>query len=193
MASDQNIADWTPRKKWWMDLLKSFCSFALVALLSVLVLDRYSALQAKLKTQADSAFQIRIDALREFRRATLMYERAAHSAFIDLYQWVGTQKTATMIRYEQDSYTGWNAAVEESLRTEDDAQLLKAIDDLQTAVRNRHVIYDTLVDERLRGTEDIRPGTQREEFEKKTENIATLRANALNRYEILVLKLPRER
>lgn len=193
MTSTPGIADWTPQKKWWMDLLKSFLSFALVAVASVLVLDRYAAGQAKLRMQADSAFQIRVDALREFRRATLTYEADARSAFIELYQWVGKQKTATMIRYEQDSYKGWKAAVEESLRTEDDVQLRETLHGFQAAIQSRHFLYDSLVDERLDGKEAILPWAEKEGFDKKSEEIAALRTRALTRYEDIVLKIPREK
>lgn len=185
---------WSPQKEWWMDLLKAFVSFAVIAFITSLVLDRYSERQAKRRSQDDAAFRLRVDALREFRRATLVYDVAAHSAFADLFQWKGKQKTDTMLHYEQDAFAGWKSAIEEALlREKDDNQLRDALSGLTNAVQKRHLIYDGLVDTRLDGDETtpIDPDSKRSEFKRLSQEISARRAQALDRFGFLVLQRPR--
>ena len=179
-----------------MDLLKSLISFALVAFITSVVLDRYAEQRSKLRVQDDAAFQLRVEALREFRRATMAYEVAALSAFVDLYQWQTMEKSATMLRYEQDTWSAWKAALEEvRFRQSDDPIVKEAVDRLTKAVEARHLIYDGFVNQHLdsKGAISIDPRPRRTEFDQLSQEIATYRAQIIERLETLVLQQPRRK
>jgi hypothetical protein len=187
---------WSPEKEWWMDLLKSLVSFVLVAFFTYIVIDRYTEQRSKLRVQDDAVFQVRVEALREFRRATMAYEVAALSAYVDLYQWQTMKKTATMLRYEQEAWSAWKAALEEvRFRQSDDPIVKDAVDSLTEAVNARHLIYDDFVNLHLdsKGLIPIYPGFRRTEFDHLSQEIATYRAQIIDRLETLILRQPRSK
>ena len=127
-----------------MDLVKSIVSFAVIAALTYLVLDRYSEGQAKRRSQEDAGFQLRIDALCEFRRATLAYQVAARSAFADLYQWRGKVRPRRCFITSRRRMSDGSAAIEEVRRVSDDRELRETMSHLQEAHPTSVITFTTI-------------------------------------------------
>jgi hypothetical protein len=98
------VEQWNPWFEWIMDLLKFAITFGVSALMTVLVINRVQERRARQRSRADALFQLQMDALREFRRTAATYEVAALSAYTDIYQWRGGEKTAAMQRYEGTAF-----------------------------------------------------------------------------------------
>lgn len=150
-------AQWTPWFEWWMDLLKFALTFGLSALASVLFINRIEERRARRRSREEALFQIQMEALREFHRTATAYEVAAGSAYTDLYQWKGKEKTGAMQRYENESYGEYSAALdrlehqcEKYSRAE--GKIFDLIGELRSRHAARHRIYDELVDYQLDST-----------------------------------------
>jgi hypothetical protein len=101
---------WSDAKKWGMDLLKSAITFTVAALVSLFVIDHIQEQRIQRKARADAAYTAKLKALEEFRLATVQYDIAADAAFASLFEWGTREKSAPMLRYEQDAFPKWVAA-----------------------------------------------------------------------------------
>jgi len=144
------VEQWNPWFEWIMDLLKFAITFGVSALMTVLVINRVQERRARQRSRADALFQLQMDALREFRRTAATYEVAALSAYTDIYQWRGGEKTAAMQRYEGTAFGDFTAALDGlGHRFEGNTKATQLIKDLRQAHKIRHKMYDRLVDLQL--------------------------------------------
>lgn len=172
--------DWSDSTKWKMDLVKSAVTFTVAALVSLVVFDKIQEWRVERKARADAFYAARLKSLEELRSATVAYDLAAHTAYTDLYEWKTRIKTASMLRYEQDSYPRWVLSLET-------VQLLFPTSggDVQRLVENaneRHKVYDTFVDKRLDNQKNIAkidPWAGRADFNKLSKTGAELRAGLI--------------
>lgn len=170
-----------------MDLLKSGITFTIAALVSLFLIDHIQEQRVQNKAKADAAYASRLKALADIRLATVQYDAAADAAFADLFQWSERQKTPAMVRYEQEAYPQWQAAVETAahLFPQQSAEISK----LAGVARKRHSIYDRLVDERLDSKEAfklVNPWPVRDEFKLLSDQLVTLRAELVTQLQAAV-------
>ena len=173
-------AGWSDGKKWRMDLLKSVIAFGVGALISLLVIEQIQYARAVAKAKEDAFYSVRLKALGDFRQSAVAYDLAAHSAYTDLYQWKDKIKTAAMLRYEQDAYPTWQLACETVLHLFPESKSPMA--QYQEKNKQRHALYDRLVDQRLDGTDEtpINPWVHRKNFDALTEEMATIRSQLIH-------------
>lgn len=185
--------DWTPWFAWLMDLVKFAITFTVGALITLGVIDRVQQARAKHHKLEDAVFQLQLSSLQEFRRATANYEVAAHSAYADLYQWVGKEKTVTMQWYEGAAYGEFRAALDEMKnRFSHDGTVVALVTRLSEAHKGRHRLYDYWVDKRLDGDPDtpISPRRNRTEFDRLLKEATELRLSLARAVEHEMLPAP---
>lgn len=167
---------WSGNKKWRMDLLKSVIAFTGGALISLFVIEqiRYHRLVAK--AREDAFYAVRLKSLSDFRQSTVAYDLTAHTAYTDLYQWKDKIKTIAMLKYEQDAHPTWQLAYETVLHLFPESK--SAMDRYREKNKQRHALYDRLVDQRLDGndTTAIEPWRHRKEFDQLTEEMGAIRS-----------------
>ena len=179
--------EWSDAKKWQMDLLKSGITFTIAALVSLFLIDHIQERRVANKAKADAAYSARLKALADIRLATVRYDAAADAAFADLFQWSQREKTPAMVRYEQEAYPQWLAAVETAVHLF--PQQSPEISKLVAAAQKRHSIYDWLVDERLDSkevTKSVNPWPVRGDFKVMSEQLVTLRAEVVRQMQAAV-------
>jgi len=179
--------DWSDLKKWRMDLLKSGITFTIAALASVFVIDHIQEQRIQNKAKADAAYTTRLKALADIRLATVQYDAAADAAFADLFQWSDRVKTPAMVRYEQEAYPKWMAAVETAshMFPQQSAEIGKLI----STAQKRHAIYDKLVDERLdskEATKMVDPWPVRGQFKLLSAQLMTSRTELVKQLQSAV-------
>ncbi len=147
---------WSPWFAWFMDLAKFMITFVVTALVTLFGIDRVQERRARQQHRADVLFQLQMDALQEFRRAAVAYEVAALSAYTDIYQWPGGDKTPAMRHYEGTALGDLNAALDGlDIRFKDNEDATRMINELREKHRDRHKIYDELVDAQLDTAEEL--------------------------------------
>ena len=176
--------DWSPWFAWFMDLAKFVITFVATALVTLFGINKVQERRARQQHRADVLFQLQLDALQEFRRAVVTYEVAALSAYTDVYQWKGGDKTSTMQHYEVTAFGDLNAAVNglefRFKELQDAAQMIK---ELRGVHQKRHGIYDRLVELQLDSTEVLDmwlPAHERRaEFDNLLDNAKVLRSDLI--------------
>ena len=106
---------------------------------------------------------------------------------LPLFEWESRQKTPAMVRYEQNAYPRWLAAVE----TASHMYPMQAIEISRLAelVAKRHKIYDTLVDSRLDSKEPakrIDPWPVRSDFRSLSNQLEKSRSNLVKKLQLVV-------
>jgi hypothetical protein len=180
---------WTPWQAWGMDLLKNGIAFTVGAFVTVFILNRLEDRRAANRFVSEAAFQLRVSALDDFRRFTLRYCRAAFAAYTDLYQWITVAdrtKTDTMRRYEEETFEDFTVAVEAvRVRFADVPRCTELLEQLEFANRQRHGIYDVIVDAKLDGriVPPSRPAADRAAFKKALDEVMGIREQVLQLLE----------
>ena len=185
---------WSDHKKWWMDLLKWVITSVFAVLGSYFVMDRLQDTKQDARNRADAAFRLEIASLQDFQSALATYEVAAVTAYTDLYQWRGKDKTAGMEWYERQAYAGLLLALADA---DNRFKTVAGLPDLLTSLRadidRRHRLYDRWVDLRLdnEASTPISPGTTRAEFDSLTSQISARRAEIVEAVESELLPVER--
>jgi hypothetical protein len=180
------VGAWGPWEAWWYDLLKSAITFTIGAVITLFVIDRIYESREKQRKVEDAIFQLRLGALQEFRRSTANYGVAAQSAYTDLYQWHGKEKTGSMKWYEGTAYGEYLAAVAElHNRFPNRENIVDALAALDIAHKKRHGLYDKWVDSRLDHSPEalIDPGSDRLEFDALHAETLQLRGQIIEAVE----------
>ena len=172
------MAQWSDKKAWWLDLLKSVITFTLAAIITVVVINRIEEDRTKQRSYTEACDQLRFTALEDFRKNTLKYSEAALDAYVDLYEWKGPTKTPSMLKYEQEAHDDYLIALEElERRFEDIPGLKEQIATFHRVSEDRHEIYNRLVDTMLEtgqyGSDG--PRINRKEFDRLREKYRELR------------------
>jgi hypothetical protein len=175
-----------------MDLVKFMITFGVTALVTVFGLDRIQERRARQQHRADVLFQLEMDALQEFRQAIVAYEVAALSAYTDIYQWKGGDKTPTMRHYEVTAFGDLNAALDGlEIRFKDSHYAMDMVQRLHRTHSERHEIYHQLVVEQLDSDEEremwLPAWNQRKGYDKLLENAKDLRRNLIEALEAHIL------
>lgn len=182
---------WSDSMKWKMELLKSGITFTIAALISLFVIDYIQDQRVQKKAKADAAYSARLKALDDFRSATVNYDTAAEAAFAALFEWSGREKTAAMIRYEQDAYPKWLSAIETTSHMY--PREASEIEKLVLMSTKRHGIYDGLVDQRLDSkdpSKPIDPWAVRTAFHSSSRDLTALRAQIIKSLQSDVFPSP---
>lgn len=137
------LGEWTDAKKWKMDLVKSALAFSVAAVLTLFVVNKIQEVQALENAKASAFYTERVSAMRQLQSETVIYDRAAHTAYTELYQWSSRQKTPAMVEYEQVAYPRWQLVLESAEYLFPDCQ--NAIKSLRTLNEQRHEIYHRFV------------------------------------------------
>lgn len=158
--------EWSDSKKWWMDLAKSAVSFTFAAFVSLFLIGRLQEARVLEKARGDAFYSARLEALEEFREASVGYDLAAHTAYTELYQWDRSPKSEAMLAYEQDAYPRWFISLEtiQFLYPE----LTDKTESVRRLGQTRHKIYDHMIDAVLdnRSTaQELQPEQERECFD----------------------------
>jgi len=181
---------WTPWQAWWLDLLKFAVTFTLGAVMTLLFVDRVQRARDRKRGIEQAAFELDLNALREFDKALSTYEVAALGAYTSLYTWVGHDKPEPMQWYESGAYGEYLAAFGQVRRRfAGQPGFAELLDALRDAHRDRHILYDGLVDERLDNepTRHINPRATRSEFEGLLEKARRLRGEIVELGEARLL------
>ena len=180
---------WTPWQAWGMDLLKNGIAFTIGAFVTVFILNRLEDRRAANRFVSEAAFQMRVRALDDFRRFTLRYCRAAIAAYTDLYQWIlvpDRTKTDTMRRYEEETFEDFTVAIEAVReRFAEVPRCTELLDQLEVANKERHRLYDVIVDAKLDGgtIPPSRPAADRAAFKKALDEVISIREQVLHLLE----------
>lgn len=183
---------WSPWFAWFMDLAKFMITFGITALVTLFVINKVQERRARLQHRADVLFQLQMDALQEFRRAIVAYEVAALSAYTDIYQWKGGDKTPTMRHYEVTAFGDLNAALDGlEIRFKDNHHATELIQRLRQTHSERHKIYHALVVEQLDTEEErdlwMSAWKRRKGYDELLEDAKELRRNLIDALEVLIL------
>lgn len=144
------LAQWNPWFQWGMNLVAFAITFTLSSLVTVLFITRGQERRARLKSRADALFQLQMAALDQFLHAAVFYQNAALSAYVDIYQWKSKDKTAAMQQYEGAAWAGYEAALTRlEHRFKETGRVKPLIARLVHIHKQRHSIYDTLIDAQL--------------------------------------------
>jgi hypothetical protein len=176
-----------------MDFLKSAITFSVAAVVSLFVIDYVQEQRIQEKAKADAAYATKLKGLDDFRMATVQYDSAADAAFADLFEWSTRQKTDGMVRYEQEAFPRWLAAVETASH-----MFPKQADDISKLfelARKRHAIYDKLVDERLDFKESVKaidPWAVRPNFRSLSDELKKSRRDLVETLQAVVFPVERE-
>jgi len=172
-----------------MDLLKNGIAFTIGAFVTVFILNRLEDRRAANRFVSEAAFQMRVRALDDFRRFTLRYCRAAIAAYTDLYQWIlvpDRTKTDTMRRYEEETFEDFTVAIEAVReRFAEVPRCTELLDQLEVANKERHRLYDVIVDAKLDGgtIPPSRPAADRAAFKKALDEVISIREQVLHLLE----------
>ena len=144
------LEQWSPWFAWFMDIAKFAITFGVTAAVTLFGINKVQERRARGHHRAEALFQLQMDALLEFRRAAVAYEVAALSAYTDLYQWKGGDKTSTMRGYENTAFGNFEAALDGlEIRFKNSGDTVSKIEKLRTVHKTRHTLYDDLVDTQL--------------------------------------------
>jgi hypothetical protein len=173
-----------------MDLLKSGITFTIGLIVTLTIVYSIQRRREAGQKRTDAFFALRLAAVDAFHKACSVYELASLAAYTDLYQWVGKVKTEAMQRYESSAY-GEFASTLTSFRSRfsSEPRIAEMLDKLVAENRSRHLIYDSLVDDRL----DNGPGTvidprsRRAEFDTHLATMRTLREDSIRSAEAILL------
>jgi hypothetical protein len=184
---------WSPWFAWLMDLLKFVITFAVSAMATLGFIDKIQEKRVRQRSRAEALFGLQMDALQEFRRAAVPYEVVALSAFTDLYQWKGGNKTPAMQRYEGEALGHLNAALHGlEIRFKDSSEAMRMLAALREAHDKRHEIYDGLVDEQLDSREALEmwdlADEARGEFDSLLDEAKDLRRRLIAAVEASILE-----
>ena len=129
---------WSDRKKWWLDITKSLIVFAIVAVVTAIVIDTYSDIVDARKSK-DSLMVGRVSAAAEgLEKATSLYFSAAHDAYSDKCK--DEPKRGAKRKYEDEEYDNWKLQLR---RTARNADFLKdSIDKAESLSREMHRYYE---------------------------------------------------
>lgn len=176
-----NDNDWSPWRKWWMDILKSTVVFTVVAVLTYFIVDQFQYERAA-----------RRDALTHFREASFHYQEAALDAYVELYSLYRQEdvdirpKGESMLRYETAAYDDFRLSVE-NVRTRfgTNTEIENRLDELTRVNDARHEIYDQLFDLKVDGGVqfDEAPETRRAEFDTLLSNFSRNRQLVIKEIE----------
>jgi len=182
--------EWSDRRKWWMDLLRSILSFTAIAVLTYAIVDGVQYRRDRERARLVEEGLTRREVLEQFRSSSLRYREAALDAFVDLYPLyrqaqLSTERDAksdAMLRYESVAYDDYLLSME-GLRDNFSScgELGVLLDDLKRVNDSRHEIYDQLFDLKVDGfiTFEANPAAQRDAFDKGLEEFSRKRDEIL--------------
>lgn len=78
--------EWSPAKKWWMDLLKSCITFALAVLASIFLLNSIDDSRSKALFKSQKIFEYKLSALKNFEIDSLEYAQGGEKALLLLLE-----------------------------------------------------------------------------------------------------------
>lgn len=78
MANGSESADWSPKKKWWMDLIKSVIVFSIASVLTILFINKINNDRARNEFKWRTEFAVRVDAISELSQACSDYSGVAY-------------------------------------------------------------------------------------------------------------------
>jgi hypothetical protein len=93
---------WSDSKKWWMDLLKTVVAYGIVAVLTLLIINRFDERRLENRFQSQLEHNLRVQASDSFRQATLEYHDAAQDAYLEMARSSLSTPVETPRRYDQD-------------------------------------------------------------------------------------------
>lgn len=76
--------DWSPRKQWWMDVLKFCITFILGALLTVTIINKFESCRAKQEFIWKRQYESNLRIYQDFTKYSLLYHRMAVDAYSDV-------------------------------------------------------------------------------------------------------------
>lgn len=184
---------WSPWFSWFMDLAKFAITFGATAIVTLYGINRVQERRARRQNRAEALFQLQMDALREFRRAAVTYEVAALSAYTDVYQWKGGDKTPAMQKYENTAFGDLNSALDGlEIRFKDGGNTVEKVKKLREIHETRHKIYDNLVDPQLDTDEEhdlwLSANEKRDEFDALLNEAKEIRKHLITAVEENILK-----
>lgn len=182
---------WSPGREWWMDLLKYVITFILGATATVLVLDRIEENRINKRTQIQATYQLRLNALNDFRLYTLAYNDAALDAYVDLYTWHDrNNKTPAMSKYEHEAQSNYRAAIDQVRdRFANIPDVIKLLTELDTNNQKRHErTYDQLVDSMIDYGERPDAEAHRDEFSDYQDKFMKNRQRIISMLESFLLQ-----
>lgn len=92
--------DWSPWKKWWMDVVKFGTTFALAAVLSIAVLDRVQDRRAQRQFEWSKRYESSLKILDEFRRASFVYQETTLDAYWEALRGLGRADSPVILRWQ---------------------------------------------------------------------------------------------
>jgi len=174
-----------------MDVLKYVITFIVGATVTVLVLNRIEEKRIDKRTQTQALYQLRLNALNDFRLYTLAYNDAGLDAFIDLYTWRNRkQKTEMMLKYEHEAQTNYRAAMDQVRdRFAKNAEVIQLLQELDRVNQERHRgTYDQVVDSFIDSDLEPNPEDFREQFNDYQEKFMKNRQRIISLLESFLLK-----
>ena len=76
--------DWSPRRQWWMDVLKFCITFILGALLTVTIINEFEGCRAKQEFIWKKGYESNLRIYQDFTKYSLFYHRIAVDAYSDV-------------------------------------------------------------------------------------------------------------
>lgn len=104
-------SNWSERKKWIMDLLRSVVATILTFALAYSLFDRLEQGRAESRALCAQTVANMHRALAEFNGAASAYRRAADNTLIELYRWRDSQPTEPMRFFWGTGYSGLDSAL----------------------------------------------------------------------------------
>ncbi|MGY6126831.1 hypothetical protein ACW9YV_15435 (plasmid) [Paraburkholderia strydomiana] len=181
------MSDWSDAKKWTMDLIKSGIAFTVAAIVTLFVVNTVQQSQAFENARASAFYTERVTAMRQLQSETVLYDRSAHTAYTELFQWNSKQKTPAMVEYEQVAYPRWQLVLESANYLFPDCE--KAIQALRLENEERYEIYHRFVYAQLDSSRAITPEWMEErrielwharpKFEESEKRMSDMRATII--------------
>ena len=140
--------DWTPFRKWWMDILKSAIIFTVAAILTYKYIDQIQYSRDAGRAAKVAELVSMRSALDELRNATFYYHESAYDAYIELEaisksEEQHRQKGLAMREYEGNAYTKLLLAAE---RVQDNFpgknEINRLLENLLKEGQQGHDLYD---------------------------------------------------
>ena len=106
------MSDWSPRKQWWMDVLKFCITFILGALLTVTIINEFEGCRAKQEFIWKKQYESNLRIYQDFTKYSLLYHRMAVDAYSDVTKRKKREESENIERFLTEANNNFQLVLE---------------------------------------------------------------------------------
>jgi hypothetical protein len=112
MCEDKRKDEWSPKKKWGMDLLKTLVVFAIITCVSYLMLPDLDDTLRRQQYHSQKYYDLHLDAYKRIAESSFMHAAIAVDALDDAKDSQSSEQKASILKFEDETFDEMKFAID---------------------------------------------------------------------------------